>query len=125
MDENAIAELLTLQCGVISRSQVLAAGGGDHDVARFLRRRIWARIHDGVYVHHAGEPSWKQRAWAATLYHWPSALDGVSALIAYGVRTTGFPQGTRIEVAIDRVRSVAECVGIAALGVRTSTARPR
>jgi hypothetical protein len=72
MNELAIAELLALQSGVISRPQVLAAGGCDHDIARHLRRRIWARIHDGVYVDHTGEPSWKQRAWAAVLYYWPA-----------------------------------------------------
>ncbi len=113
MDEIAVAELLALQCGVISRRQVLAAGGRDHDIARRLRRRLWARVHDGVYVDHTGEPSWKQRAWAAALYHWPAALDGASALVAHGVRDIGPRQpGTRIEVAIDRTRSVAEGAGI-------------
>jgi len=48
VDERVVAELLALQCGVISRRQVLAAGGHDHDIARRLRRRLWARIHDGV-----------------------------------------------------------------------------
>lgn len=114
MDKEAIAELLSLQSGVISRHQVLAAGGVDHDVARLLRRRIWARIHDGVYVDHTGEPSWEQRAWAAVLYHWPAALDGASALTAHGVRATGpRPPGPPIEVAIDRTRSVGETLGIA------------
>jgi hypothetical protein len=112
MDEDAMAELLALQSGVISRRQVLAAGGVDHDIARLLRRRIWARIHDGVYVDHTGEPSWEQHAWAAVLYHWPAALDGASALTAYGVRTTGASQ-PQIEVAIDRTRSVGGAMGIA------------
>jgi hypothetical protein len=112
MDEIAIAELLAMQSGVISRGQVLAAAGGDHDIARLLRRRIWARIHDGVYVDHTGEPSWRQRAWAAVLYLQPAVLDGASALTAYGVRVTGTGSGGRIEIAIDRSRSVAECSGI-------------
>jgi hypothetical protein len=111
MDEIAIAELLALQSGVISRRQVVAAGGVDHDIARLLRRRIWARIHDGVYVDHTGEPTWEQRAWAAVLYYWPAVLDGASALAAYGVRTT-VTSLSRIEVAIDRTRSVAEAEGI-------------
>ena len=111
MDEIAIAELLSLQSGVISRRQVLAAGGRDHDIARLLRRRIWARIHDGVYADHTGGPSWEQRAWAAVLHYWPAVLDGASALRAYGVRATG-TSNPRIEVAIDRTRSVAEVVGI-------------
>jgi hypothetical protein len=89
VDENAIAALLALQRGVISRRQVLAAGGVDHEIARLLRRRIWARVHDGVYVDHTGKPSWQQRAWAAVIYYWPAVLDGASALTAYGVRATG------------------------------------
>jgi len=115
MDEIAIAELLALQSGVISRRQVLAVGGRDHDIARLLRRRIWARIHDGVYVDHTGEPSWKQWAWAAALYFWPAALDGASALTAYGVRTTGAKPGRRIEITVDRSRSVAECSGVSVI----------
>jgi hypothetical protein len=114
VDEIAIAELLALQSGVISRRQVLAAGGLDHEIARLLRRRIWARVHDGVYVDHTGEPSWQQFAWAAVLYYWPAVLDGASALTAHGVRATGNRQrGPRIEVAIDRRRSVAGEIGIA------------
>lgn len=113
MDERVIAELLMLQSGVISRAQVLDAGGCDHDIARHLRRRIWARIHDGVYVDHTGEPSWKQRAWAAVLYYWPAVLDGASALKAHGVRATGARHpSTRVEVAIDRTRSVTGLDGI-------------
>ena len=114
MDEIAVAELLALQSGVISRRQVLAAGGCDHDIARQLRRRVWARIHEGVYLDHTGEPSWQQRAWAAVLYYWPAVLDGASALTAYGVRVTAVRRPSpRIEVAVDRSRSVGGQVGIA------------
>ena len=112
VDDLAIAGLLTLQCGVISRRQVLAAGGRDHDIARQLRRRIWARVHDGVYVDHTGEPNRKQLAWAAVLYHWPAALDGASALEAHGVRATGARRSSGVEVVIDRTRSVAKGAGI-------------
>jgi hypothetical protein len=112
MDDVTVAELLALQCGVISRRQVLAAGGHDHDIARQLRRRLWARVHDGVYIDHTGEPSWQQRAWAAALYHWPAALDGASALVAHGVRAIGPRACSRIEVAIDRTRSVTGAAGI-------------
>ena len=97
--------MLALQYGVISRRQVLAAGGRDHDIARQLRRRIWARVHEGVYVDHTGEPSRKQLAWAAVLYHWPAALDGAAALEAHGVRATGARRSSGIEVVIDRTRS--------------------
>ena len=75
-----IAELLDRQSGVISRRQVLGAGLPNHHIRRLLRRREWARVHDGVYVDHTGPLTWSQRAWAAVLYAAPSALCRESAL---------------------------------------------
>jgi hypothetical protein len=92
MDQPAVDRLLARQAGVISRRQVIACGGRDHDIARLLRRRLWARVHDGVYVNHTGQLTWDQRAWAAVLYYAPAALDGDSALRAYGLRRAGSPR---------------------------------
>ena len=89
MDELAVARTLRQQDGVISRRQVLAAGGTDSDIERLLRRREWARVADGVYVDHTGPLSAPQRRWAAVLFHWPAALAGRSALEAFGVRRAG------------------------------------
>ncbi len=102
MEPESVAVLLDLQCGVISRCQVLEAGGADKDVARCLRRRLWARVHDGVYVNHTGQLTDEQRAWAAVLFYWPAALAGDSALLAHGARTTGrrHHEQDRVEVAI-------------------------
>ena len=86
MDHNAIAALLKGQEGVISRRQVIAAGGCDNDIARLLRRRLWARVEEGVYVNHTGPLSWEQRAWAGVLFAWPAALDSRTALRACRVR---------------------------------------
>ncbi|MEZ0579568.1 type IV toxin-antitoxin system AbiEi family antitoxin domain-containing protein [Nocardioides sp. MH1] len=74
MDE--VSAQLSLQDGVISRQQALAAGLAPHAIARLLRRREWAPVHPGVYVDHTGPLSWRQRAWAAVLACWPAALDG-------------------------------------------------
>jgi hypothetical protein len=82
----AISVHLHRQCGVISRSQVLASGGDDHLVARMVRRREWVRVHPGVYVDHTGPLTWHQRAWAAVLYAAPAVLTGASALRAHGLR---------------------------------------
>jgi hypothetical protein len=49
--------LLDVQAGVIARRQLVARGWGDHDIARMLRRRLWAPVLEGVYVNHTGEPS--------------------------------------------------------------------
>ena len=75
--------ILKAQTGVISRRQVLDCGLDDSDIARLIRRREWARVHDGVYVDHTGPPSWDQRAWAAVLFHWPAVVSGRSALAAW------------------------------------------
>lgn len=78
----AISQLLALQAGVVSRRQVTARGLTDADIARRLRRREWASVHQGVYVDHTGELTWLQKAWAAVLFSWPSALSHESAVRA-------------------------------------------
>jgi len=78
----SIDELLSLQSGVISRSQAKARGLGDVAIARKLRRREWVGVFDGVYVNHTGELTWLQQAWAAVLVCWPAALSHQSAVRA-------------------------------------------
>ncbi len=76
VDQAAVDDLFEFQHGVISRRQVLDADGSDADIERLVRRREWARVHDGVYVNHTGPLTSFQRAWAALLRHWPAALAG-------------------------------------------------
>jgi hypothetical protein len=83
--------------------QMLDAGLADHDIRRMVRRREWARVHDGVYVDHTGPLTWIQRAWAGVLATWPAALTGESVL------TTG---GPNIYVTVDRGRSVVAPAGV-------------
>ena len=78
----ALPPVLLDQAGVVSRRQAQAAGLGDHDLARLLRRRELVRVHGGVYVDHTGPPSFLQQAWAAVLSHEPAALAGETALRA-------------------------------------------
>lgn len=106
----APAGLLDLQCGVVSRRQMLAIGLGDHDIARLVRRREWALVHPGVYVDHTGEPTVEQREWAAVLLHWPAALDGAAAARAHGLdpRAGDGP----IEVVVDHGRRVVDPPGV-------------
>ncbi|MDO9497173.1 MAG: type IV toxin-antitoxin system AbiEi family antitoxin domain-containing protein [Nocardioides sp.] len=80
MDE--LSEILREQSGVITRRQVLGAGLAPSDLARMLRRRELAVVHRSVFVDHTGPLTWQQRAWAAVLYAWPSALTHGSALRA-------------------------------------------
>lgn len=107
---NALRDTMRRQSGVVSRRQVLEARASDDDIDRHLRRREWARIHPGVYVNHTGPPTWEQRAWAAVLHHWPSALGGFSALRAYGL--TGSSETTPIHLVVPRGRRVRDPTSI-------------
>ncbi len=92
---------------------MLDAAGTRHDIARMLRRNVWARAHDGVYVNHTGRLTWDQRAWAALLSAWPAALDASSALRSHGL--TGSlrpPDGADIEVAVHESRRVTPPKGV-------------
>lgn len=100
------------QDGVVSRRQLVVAGVGDAEIRRRLRRREWSRVFPGVYVDHTGPLTWRQRAWAAVLFHWPAALAGSSGLHAAGVRGHEPRPGAPIEVCVDRDRSVRRHVGI-------------
>jgi len=75
-----LERLLYAQDGVVSRRQVLEAGGTDPDIARMLRRRELSFVHRGVYVSHNGGLTQAQRHWAAVLAFWPAALAHASAL---------------------------------------------
>lgn len=75
-----VERLVRTQDGVVSRRQVLDAGGTDFDIARMLRRRELSDVHRGVYVSHSGQLTQTQRHWAAVLAYWPAALAHASAL---------------------------------------------
>lgn len=112
MDEDGLAALMTEQDGVISRRQVLLLGGDDNVIECRLRSREWARVHRGVYVDHTGVPTWRQRAWAAVLYHWPAALCHVSALRLHGLTSAGDHLDGPIHVAVDAGRRPRPCSGV-------------
>lgn len=108
-----LEDLLDLQSGVVSRRQVLALPGeSDATIRRRLRRREWATFHPGVYLDHTGTPTWRQRAWAATLYS-GGALAGASALrAADGPGRRDHDDGGPIHVIIPGSRRVQERDGI-------------
>jgi len=110
-----IDELLALQDGVISRRQVLAAGRAANDIRRWLRQRRWASVHPGVYVHHTGPLTWRQRAWAGVLYAAPAALCHDSALRAVdGPGRADRRDDDPIHVAVDRKRRFSPPPGVVA-----------
>jgi hypothetical protein len=107
-------ELLALQSGVVSRRQAHECELRDHDIRRRLRRREWARVHDGVYVDHTGPLTWRQRSWGAVLATAPAALCHASALRAAELAsgTDGHDDGKPIHVAVDRDRVVTAPAGV-------------
>ena len=125
MDVHAIAELLALQDGVISRRQVLEHGGDDNDIERLVRQRRWARAFSGVYVHHTGPLTDLQREWAAVLFAAPAALTGWSALGRHGVRTGSDRSEPRsvVELAVDHRRVVVAPPGVRVVRMRDFEAR--
>ena len=116
MDRLRLDQLVAGQEGVVSRSQALGCGLNDNDFARLVRRREWARVHEGVYVAHIGPLTWVQRAWAAILFCWPAALAGRSALRMHGVRSESAPLRTvsnePIHVVVEHRRRVIAPAGV-------------
>lgn len=106
-------DLLDLQNGVVSRRQVLnLAGESDATIRRRVLRREWVMFHPGVYLNHTGTPTWRQRAWAATLYS-GGALAGASALrAADGPGRRDHDEGGLIHIVIPGSRRVQERDGI-------------
>ncbi|GEP37359.1 hypothetical protein NPS01_10220 [Nocardioides psychrotolerans] len=102
MEQKTYEALLKRQDGVISRRQVRGLGGNDRDLARLVRQRELTRLHTGVYIDHTGEPTWRQRAWAAVLLHHPSALAGAAALHAHGLTSVRAPEVITVVVAAGR-----------------------
>lgn len=107
-------DLLDLQAGVISRRQALRLPAeSSASIRRRLRRREWVTLHPGVYVNHTGEPTWTQRAWAATLALAPAALSHSSALRAMdGPGRRGHDDDGPIHVTIAHERTAVEPTGV-------------
>ncbi len=107
MDVQTIEGRLARQAGVISRQQVLHAGGAPPEIARRLRRREWVRMLPGVYLDHTGRPTWLQRCWVGVLFHWPAALAGMSAIrAAVGPGWRRHDDAGPIEIAVPQTRHV-------------------
>ncbi|GAA3529275.1 type IV toxin-antitoxin system AbiEi family antitoxin domain-containing protein [Nocardioides daeguensis] len=115
---NGLAELMERQDGVISRRQARACGLENHEIARRVRRREWTPVHPGVYVHHTGPLTWRQRAWAAVLACGPSALGGISALRAHEGPGRRGVDGLPIEVVVPHRRRVVAPTGVVVTRLR-------
>jgi hypothetical protein len=106
----SIDELMRVQAGVVSRSQVLAHGQDDNYIEKRLRGRHWSRVHLGVYVSHSGQLSWEQRSWAAVLFYGDAALCESSAVAVWSQQVP--PRRETIHIAIDQSRRVGRIPGV-------------
>lgn len=106
-DEPRLADLLELQCGVISRKQVLASDFRPTFIRSNLRCRRWAPVFPGIYVNHTGPLTWEQRAWSAILDAEPAALSHSSAL-----RDADASDSEPIHIIVDRTRLVTRRTGV-------------
>jgi hypothetical protein len=107
-----IQDLLNLQAGVVSRRQAMDHGLGKHDLARLVRRRLLTPVYAGVYINHTGELTWVQRAWAAVLATWPSALSHESALRACEGPGRRIQYDDSIHIAVSRGRHLRPPEGV-------------
>jgi very-short-patch-repair endonuclease len=93
------------QAGVVSRGQLYALGLSRGEVRAHLRARRWRRVGRHALAVHCGPLPPESRWWAAVLEGGPRAhLDGVSALVAAGLRNftpatvrVSVPKGARIQ----------------------------
>jgi hypothetical protein len=62
------------QLELVTRGDVLGAGGTDRYIATKLVRRAWIQLHPGVYLTGSGPPTWMQKMLAACLAAGPRAV---------------------------------------------------
>lgn len=88
-----IAELADRQYGVVTRAQALEAGVAPTTLFEHAHRMRWRRPHPGVFTLPGSEPSFAQRALAASFAAGaPCAVTGAAALHLLGVMRR--PPGT-------------------------------
>ena len=113
MDEVGLARLLRTQDGVVARRQVIALGGTPADIRRKRRRREWVTVSAGVYVHHTGPLTRRQRQWAAVLACGVAAvLHRESALEAHGLTRDRGSTSTVIHVAVEAAHRLSPPTGV-------------
>lgn len=115
LDTSAFARLLKRQDGVVSRRQLIDLGASRADLRRLLARGDLVPVHPRVYVDHSGEPTRRQREWAAVLACAPAALHRESALDAHGMtrdRPAQAVKDRQIHVLVDLERRISPPPGV-------------
>ena len=103
MDERHLRQLALRQHGLVTRSQVLAAGGSDRSIHDRISSGRWERIRPGVYVVGAAPTTWEQLALGATL----SAGAGSALAVRSAARAVGLVERSGVlQVAVPGRRRV-------------------
>jgi hypothetical protein len=97
-------ELLSLQCGVMSRSQAIDLGLSDDAIEGRLRTRSWRQLQWGVYAAFTGQPPRAAMLWAALLRSGTGAvLSHQTAAELYGLTDK---VGAAIHVTVPTARRI-------------------
>jgi hypothetical protein len=86
----ALAELLTAQCGLVARRQLTRLGLEWERVRNQVAARRWVVLTPRVIGTTTGELTWEQRCWLGVLHAGPhSMLGGLTAASAHGLQGWG------------------------------------
>lgn len=103
-------DVLTIQCGVISRKQAIECGLPPATVDRLVRTGRWLTLRRGVYTASLGEPSREATLWAATLRAGPgAALSHQTAAELHGLYDQ---PSTLVHVSVPEGRHIAPMRGV-------------
>jgi hypothetical protein len=72
--DDRLDALAGTQLGLLTRLNILSAGGTDEDIRTNLRRKRWQRLQPGVYLTGSAPPTWLQLQLAACLAAGPHAV---------------------------------------------------
>src|SRR5256885_13853211 len=109
-------DLVSVQCGVVTRQQMCRAGISDGHLRGQLAGRRWRQLNDAVVVMHNGPLTPDQQLWATVLSApEPAAICAWTALRAWGMQRVEdnhvhllVPKGTRVLATPDVRRRVHE-----------------
>jgi hypothetical protein len=105
-----LRELAEIQCGIVSRSQVLAAGLTKDIVSTRLGRGGWQRMYPGIYAAFSGQPNRCAKLWAAVLSAGKGAV--LSHQTAAELWRLADGQGAVIHLTVPSTRRVSQKPGI-------------
>lgn len=82
----SVKRLISLQDGVVSRSQAVGLSMPASTVKRLIRDEQWRSIVSGIYFVGVAEPSWRAMAWAGILVGGVgSMLTGLAGAYGWGI----------------------------------------